>query len=477
MPRGFYWSCLLAFILIGALYARGAFRESILDTFTCAGQVVSQGFDPYRTEPLRTCELERSDAQRSENGDAVEPAPLPAYALAPFVLLSKLPRTVEHLVFPALLLAAVIVACLAIAELTTFSFPALLLVFAPSTFLNVLYGENTLFAVAGIALAGLAVSRRRYVLAGVAASCSMVQPHIGIAVCLALFLWVPETRRSLLVCAVAAAGLSIALIGVERNIEYFRLVLPGQALSEVYADDQYSLTRMLFFVGLPPSLALRLGTVSYAIMAVFGIWLAKRLSTVLNAPEFIPLLPAAAVLLGGTFLHDVQMNFAIPCAVVLSYRARPHKWLAWFGTPLVAGIFDQAIWRPWLLRLTPFAAVPLLTKERWRRHLFASGAAAAIAICALFFGSALRQPTAAPTPMPADLLDGRRIASDAWGAYLRSQDPPTRNSPEEWIQRIPTWLGLVCILVVAAAQLKDGRTADPERGDSIAMSSVNKVSY
>ncbi|MBC5808740.1 MAG: DUF2029 domain-containing protein [Candidatus Eremiobacteraeota bacterium] len=462
MPRGFYWSCLLAFVLVGAFYARGAFRESILDTFTCAGQVVLDGADPYRTEPLRTCERERSDSKRSENGDAVEPAPLPGYALAPFALLSKLPRKVEHAVFPALLLGAVILACVAIAKLTTFSFPALLVVFAPTTFLNILYGENTLFAVAGIALAGLAVSRRQYVLAAVAASCSMVQPHIGLVSCLALFLWVPRTRRSLLLCGVLAAALSVAMLGVERNIEYFRLALPGQALSEVYADDQYSLTRMLFLLGVSPALAIQLGSVSYVVMAIFGVWLAKRVSDTLNAPEFIPLLPAAAVLLGGTFVHDVQMSLAIPCAVVLACRARTHKWLAWFALPLVAGLFDQPIWRPWLLRLAPFAAVPFLTKERWSRHLSASGAAAAIAICALFVGSALRQPIAAPIPMPADLLDGRRIASDAWGAYLRSQDPPPSKSPEEWIQRVPTWLGLICILVVAAGQLKERRGADRE---------------
>ena len=452
-PPGFLITCLLASFILSVLYTRGWFQEDVLDTFTCAGQAILNGADPYRTEPLRTCELQKSGGTRFNNSGAVEPAPLPAYALVPFELLSIVSKKLAHAIFPALLLTAVILTCLAIAKLTSFSFPGLMLIFIPTTYLNTVYGENTLFAVAGVALAGLALARKRYTLAALAVACSMVQPHIGLASCVALFLWVPETRRTLTVCAVVAAVLSIATIGVERNVEYFRDVLPGQALAEVYADDQYSLTRMLFWFGFSPASAIRLGTISYVIMAVFGIWLSKKLSDVLKAPEFMALLPPVAVLLGGTFVHDIQMSLAIPCAIILAHHSEARKWMSWFAIPLIATILGHH-WR-WFFYLAPFLAAAFIARRSRSRTVVTSWCAAgAIVIGVLFSSSFFRQPPSpAATPMPTELLDGGRIASDAWGAYLRSGDTPPGASVVEWIERIPNWLGLICILIVATGQL------------------------
>jgi len=59
------------------------------------------------------------------------------------------------------------------AKLTNFSFIGLMLLFIPTAYLNIFYGENTLFAVAAIALAGLALARRRYTFAALAVSAAL----------------------------------------------------------------------------------------------------------------------------------------------------------------------------------------------------------------------------------------------------------------------------------------------------------------
>src|ERR1700688_3993719 len=60
--------------------------------FACAGAIVGTGGDPYRAEPVRTCEHRRGLlAGRSDLTLLAVPAPLPGYALAPFALLGRLP--------------------------------------------------------------------------------------------------------------------------------------------------------------------------------------------------------------------------------------------------------------------------------------------------------------------------------------------------------------------------------------------------
>ncbi|HEY6450482.1 MAG TPA: hypothetical protein VIX60_07375, partial [Candidatus Cybelea sp.] len=60
--------------------------------FYCAARVVSHAGDPYRTEPLRSCETSIGSQRFFEKNPGVTiPAPLPAYAIATLVPLSLLP--------------------------------------------------------------------------------------------------------------------------------------------------------------------------------------------------------------------------------------------------------------------------------------------------------------------------------------------------------------------------------------------------
>src|ERR1700686_3842349 len=67
-------------------------RAFLYDYRAFAGAMLGTGGNPYRAEPLRTCEHRRGLlAGRSDLTLLAVPAPLPGYALAPFALLGRLP--------------------------------------------------------------------------------------------------------------------------------------------------------------------------------------------------------------------------------------------------------------------------------------------------------------------------------------------------------------------------------------------------
>src|ERR1700690_1006699 len=76
-------------------YFMGDFRA-----FYCAGAAIAGGADPYRIEPLLACEpAPPATAGTPTSRGVAVPAPLPPYALLPFVPLSRLPFTLAALLF------------------------------------------------------------------------------------------------------------------------------------------------------------------------------------------------------------------------------------------------------------------------------------------------------------------------------------------------------------------------------------------
>ena len=78
----------------------------------------------------------------------------------------------------------------------------------------------------------------------------MIEPHLGLPVCIALAIWMPATRFPLAVAFGRWRRSRSALLGPATNLEYFTSVLPAHALSEVTRDTQYSLTAVLAALGL-----------------------------------------------------------------------------------------------------------------------------------------------------------------------------------------------------------------------------------
>lgn len=258
----------------------GSGRKPALSDFRvvyCAERAVMQRADPYRAEPLRTCE----DAVNPEPGHApwmVTPFPLPGYTAAIFFPLGLLPFKLAEIAWLALLVLAFAIASAILAELVETRVWPIALVLAPSVgVLNLAYGEPVDIAIAAICIAALCVVRDRPRIASFAAAAATIEPHVGLPACIGLFVAIPRARIPLVVLGALFALLSIATLGPQNNIEYFATFLPLQAHAEVYAADQYSLTRVLFLMGFSPDIALLRGTISYFVMMVVGVFAARRM--------------------------------------------------------------------------------------------------------------------------------------------------------------------------------------------------------
>lgn len=302
----------------------GSGRKPALSGFRvvyCAERAVMQRADPYRAEPLRTCE----DAVNPEPGHApwmVTPFPLPGYTAAIFFPLGLLPFKLAEIAWLALLVLAFAIASAILAELVETRVWPIALVLAPSVgVLNLAYGEPVDIAIAAICIAALCVVRDRPRIASFAAAAATIEPHVGLPACIGLFVAIPRARIPLVVLGALFALLSIATLGPQNNIEYFATFLPLQAHAEVYAADQYSLTRVLFLMGFSPDIALLRGTISYFVMMVVGVFAARRMIALGVSPAVAILVPVSTAMFGGTFIHDVEIAAALPAAIVLARRS------------------------------------------------------------------------------------------------------------------------------------------------------------
>src|SRR5580692_9602574 len=155
---------LLVTLAAFALGARGDVGHQSFKAFYCAGVAVRERRDPYRVEPLRSCE--RDFEREPMPAGYVEPAPLPGYVLLPFALLSKLPPKQAAELFCVLLALAAIASARCLAVALNASDTAILLAFAPLTLLNVAYGETAPLAMLAICAAAYFLSKRRWMAAG-----------------------------------------------------------------------------------------------------------------------------------------------------------------------------------------------------------------------------------------------------------------------------------------------------------------------
>ncbi|HEY2475823.1 MAG TPA: glycosyltransferase 87 family protein [Candidatus Cybelea sp.] len=448
-------SLALAFVAF-VLAQRGIVEHQSFKAFYCAGTAVRERLDPYRVEPLRSCEhrLERSQMPSGY----VEPAPQPGYVLAGFALLSVLPPKLAAAVFALLLVGASMLSAAALARLIGAPAFAVLLALSPLTLLNVAYGEIPPIALVAICVSALLLQRDRPAAAGVAASLALVQPNVGLPAMLAVLIFAPRARLAILVTGSILAAVSVITLGVAWNVEYFTRVLPLLSNAEIVASDQYSLSRLLYVLGVSANTALLLGKIWFGIAATASILIAGRLAK-RGQSELLPLLPPAAVTLFGIYLHDIQILIALPAALVLAARIDSERGrfvaaafvvllvTVWTQPPRAAALLvDAAGVFGALFCLLPGVAV--------RR--IAYGAAGSLAVIVALV---LMQHFATPTPHSltthAFSAEPNEFSPIAWGRYLRATPELTRTvlAPQ-----ILTWIGLAGIFACAfAARLRSPR--------------------
>jgi hypothetical protein len=431
----------------------GVLRD--FNAFYCAGSALAQGADPYLAEPLGSCERIAQPAPLGTGRAALAvPAPLPPYVLGLFALLAHLPYPVAALVWCAVLLAALGIAVAAMQRATGLPLAAVLAAFVLGDgYASISLGQLAPIAVAGLALATMFAAERRDAAASFAAAAAMIEPHIGLPGCVALFVWKSGARLPLVLAAVLLLGLSLWLTGPAIALEYARSVVPAHAISELANEKQFSLSYLAHRLGAGDELALRLGTLSYLVALALGCALAGPLAARLRAPGLIPAFPSALALVGGPFLHIAQIPAALPCALVLSAVVPQLR------RSLAVVIVLLAI--PWVQFTTLGSAfgvfagvvVAVLSRTLGGASALRSAAAGLLAIAYVAILLALVQT---PVPNPDALLaasyDPHALAESSWGLYVRTVGQANLLAFD--LARVPTLAGLLGLSWLALAKLR-----------------------
>jgi hypothetical protein len=440
----------LALLGAGALYdlsrlgdAAPLHRLYDFQDFYCAGAALDARADPYRYEPLHGCEhaVNTTPAYRTDPNRIV-PAPVPPYDLPPFALVARS-------TFPAAraLMASAIVAAfvLAVAGLALVGVPldiaALGLAF-PAGYLLLDAGQIVPFALVALIWCGVALRRGNDVLAGILGAFVLVEPHLGLPVVGALLVAVPRSRVAVIATGLCLLGIAELTVGNAIVAEYAALVIPAQAQAETSYLYQYSLTYLLATLHVPADWARVLGDVSYVVTALLGIAWARRLAPALRQRALLVYVPAATILLGGSYMHMIDLAMAVPAAAVLAVTLPESRRRTAAIALVLLSVPWIAVWiTKKLLLATLFVVAVLLA--RLVGGTLAIGAFCVIAL--VVYGFELHPPAGFSALTP--LSPPNALAENAWSAYAAQ----LRSDTWEWLAiKTPTWSALIAMFFVMA---------------------------
>jgi hypothetical protein len=423
--------------------------------FYCAGAALDRGADPYRYEPLHSCEhaVNESAAYRADPGRVV-PAPLPPYDFPPLMLAARLSFANARVVAAIAIATAVALSIWGLALVSGRLDVAALALILPAGYVLLNAGQVVPFALAALVFSGVALARGSHRLAGVLASLTLIEPHLGLPVCAAMLYWIPRSRIAIVATTLVLVILGTLLVGISGAVEYAARVLPAQALAETGYVYQYSLTYLLRTLGATPASALLVGQLSYAVMLVVGVWLGQSVAQRLGRRELTAYLPGACSVIAGPYVHMVDLSFAIPAALVLatSLRGR-YRELAVVALCLLAVPWILVWITKKLFLASLFVVVALLLRLRASAPT-SLGSLAAIAASIYLLELAPPAPLVATTPGTFTAGD---LAQDAWRAYVEQLG----NASLTWLAvKFPTWIALGAALACAFATLRSDRVPE-----------------
>jgi hypothetical protein len=424
--------------------------------FYCAGWALDRGASPYTYEPLRTCEHRfntgpgfRASVFASNPAVAI-PAPLPPYDFPAFMALARSNFAAARIVDAIAIVSAVVLCAIALAELgVPLALAAAALTLAAG-YVELNAAQIVPFALLALILCGLALARGRDWLAGLLAAVTAIEPSIGIPVITATLLFVPRARWAVVITAALLAVVAIALVGTGGVIEYIARVLPAQAGSEVRFPFQYSLSFALAFFGVPAAAATDAGAFSFIALFALGLWLAARAPRAFRSRSLLVFLPALCAATAGTYVHQEELCFALPAALILASRSQ--------GTPrVVAGAAVCALSIPWifvwgmkqLFLASTFVSAIILERLRvdFRMAVIVLGALALTIYCFELHPPHLMTPEFANHVYAANDLVQRE-----WRDYAAQRS----THDGLWFAiKIPTWAAQLALLVIAAGRIRN----------------------
>ena len=446
-------------------------------SFWCGGAVLLAHANPYLNQPLHACEAAHSPVFFSAYPNATIPVPLPPYAIALLAPLSLIPFPLARGLWWIVLAAAAYAVGTGIAKITgmspvTATAASYLAVLGPAIF----PGALAPIPVAVTVFAALALKQKKWNRAAILLGLAMIEPHMVLPACAAAFLFVPQMRLRLIVLGLFTALVMIAVVGPHVVASYFAVILPTHALAEVNNLAQYSLTAVLYHLGFAPGLAVRIGSVQYAVLITASVFVAGRLQRKTGDLSWLVLAPSAFAVIGGPFIHLDQVAMVIPmaCAIV---RSRPTK-LA--SVILVMLAIPGEILINWLPFTLPAALIcgwlVAQTKARWAVAIASSIAVVVVAcslVALLIFGNHLM--AASGTPYPA--VPTIRVAAPGPDASASVPWAQFTSSAvfRPWIWWPEKLLTLVPVLVLLGLTLREALGKSRAAGSAGCTSSPNSA--
>jgi hypothetical protein len=420
--------------------------------FYCAGLAFDRGASPYTYEPLHACEHQFNKGQSfrgklfAANPAIAVPAPQPPYDFVPFMALARANFSVARAIDATAIVLAVALSAVALAAIGI-PLAMSVAVFALSTaYVELNTAQIVPFALLALVLCGLALERGRDRVAGVLAALTVIEPIVGLPVVLATFLFAPRARWALAVTLAALLALACAVARPNGLLEYVSVVLPAHAQSELLFPFQYSLTSALAMLGATPTAARAAGVASYVLLLAVALLVAPRTSAQLQRRALIVFVPALCCVIGGTFLHQEELCFAIPAVTLLAWETTGRqRTIATVALCLLA-VPWIAVWgakQLFLASLLVVATILAKVQLELRASLLTFCAIAAAIYC---FELA---PPKLPAPFGmATVYAASQLVSFEWRDYtaLRSTHDPL------WFAiKVPTWGALLASLAIAAS--------------------------
>jgi hypothetical protein len=430
---------LLQFKLVG----KTGFFVGDFDAFYCASQVAAQHQDPYLAEPLRTCESHAGSRDFFKFFPGLTtPAPLPGYAFAALRPLTLLPFGVAAIVWILLLILGCAVAIVSVARFASVPWQISLAAFSLSLgVLSIPFGEIVPLSIGLICLSAYFAREGKWLYASLAVLGSFIEPHLALPAALGLIVYTPRTRIPIGLGILVLGVTSIATLGLATNIEYVTSVLPAHILSEIHRDTQYSLTEFLVSLGTPLNVAIRAGTICYAGMLVLGALVGIRVARQTGNAAFAVCVPPAFAVFGGTFIHATQIAVAIPAAFLLAAYSKDK-----LRSASVVALLALSVPWGWVVSIavlvSPLYPVAFIARWYWselRTVLIAGIATAAITL------ALISTPHGPAQHISASVGIDPKLAEYSWSGFTQTF---TRHDIVSWLLRIPTWGGLLLLLIV-----------------------------
>jgi hypothetical protein len=462
---------------IGAIDSGSAFDIPI---FRCAAQIVGNG-DPYTIEPLATCE--RLFPKIFKVGQ-VAPAPQPPYVLAIFKPFSHVAEDRFSAGWTFVNIALAMLSAGILARVSGFPGVAIFFALTWGPGFDVLtLGQLSMAVILGVSWSAFELQRGHPRRAACALTLAMIVPHVGLPAFAALFVLVPAARLTIVALFMAGLGASLAISGPQICWEYVSRVLPLQALAEATMVQQYSLTIWLTAFGVPDKLAVRIGELQYALLAVLSFVWAGRLRARLNEPAFVVALPTALSVVGGPFIHYSETIAMWPAVLLFAKYSRGSQ-------RIVATVLVALLATPWRTGIWPKLEILEFVLTAYIIWAFLgdiplarrSGIGAAILVTMTFVhewivrrtgllhayeaGARMFKGVPIPPALGVEAPWGANLAPMTWGTYIRShQEYITVH--EAWCKfaTIATYLmlfGLMAYLAYAKPRAAAGRHLEAE---------------